>query len=118
MSGLIVHIAREAEWHEAKGIGEYAPSTLPRDGFIHLSRPEQAHLPANALYSGQRDLVLLWVDPTRLRAELRYEAPEPGAPQFPHLYGPLNVDAVVSETRLDPWQRGAFTLPAAPQDID
>lgn len=114
MDGLIVHIARETEWLEAKSGGEYVPSTLPRDGFIHLSRPEQAHLPANAMYSGQQDLVLLWVDPTQLHAELRYEAPEPGAPQFPHLYGPLNLDAVVAETRLEPWERGAFTLPAPP----
>jgi uncharacterized protein (DUF952 family) len=36
----------------------------------------------------------------------------------PHLYGPLNMDAVVSETRLDTWELGAFTLPAAPLDID
>jgi uncharacterized protein (DUF952 family) len=83
VSGLIVHIAREVDWHEAKRAGEYAPSTLSRDGFIHLSRPEQVHLPANAVFSGQRDLVLLWVDTTGLRAELRYEAPEPGAPRFP-----------------------------------
>jgi uncharacterized protein (DUF952 family) len=62
VDGLIVHIARETEWLEAKSGGEYVPSTLPRDGFIHLSRPEQAHLPANAMYSGQQDLVLLWVD--------------------------------------------------------
>src|SRR5918995_3122120 len=102
-------MAHEAEWREAKGAGEYVPSTLPRQGFIHLSRPQQVHLPANAVYSGQRDLVLLWVDPTRLQAELRYEAPEPGAPQFPHLYGPLNLDAVVAETRLEPWKQGAFT---------
>jgi diaminopimelate epimerase len=114
---LIVHIARQAEWQQARDVGEYAPSSLAREGFIHLSRPEQAHLPANALYSGQRDLVLLWVDPTWLRAELRYEAPEPGALEFPHLYGSLNLDAVVAETRLEPWERGAFTLPAAPGDV-
>jgi uncharacterized protein (DUF952 family) len=85
--------------------------------FHPLSRPEQVHLPANAVYSAQRDLVLLWVDPTRLQAELRYEAPEPGAPHFPHLYGPLNLDAVVAETRLERWKRGAFTLPAVPADV-
>jgi uncharacterized protein (DUF952 family) len=117
VGGLIVHIARKAEWQQAKGVGEYVPSTLPHEGFIHLSRPEQVHLPANAMYSGQRDLILLWVEPTRLRADLRYEAPEPGAPEFPHLYGPLNLDAVVAETHLEPWERGAFRLPGAFPDI-
>jgi uncharacterized protein (DUF952 family) len=116
VGGLIVHIARCAEWQEAKDAGEYVPSTLPVDGFIHLSRPEQAHLPANAMFSDQRDLVLLWVDPSRLQAELRYEAFETDAPRFPHLYGPLNVDAVVAETRLEPWEQGGFTPPAAPPD--
>lgn len=114
MDSFIVHIARAAEWREAIAVDEYVPSTFPREGFIHFSQPDQVHLPANAMYSGQRDLVLLWVDPTRLHAELRYEAPEPGAPHFPHLYGPLNLDAVVTVTPLERWERGAFTLPAAP----
>jgi uncharacterized protein (DUF952 family) len=110
---MIVHIARADELAAARRSGEYAPASLADEGFIHLSRPEDVHLPANALFSGERDLVLLWVDPARLRAELRYELPAPDAPvDFPHLYGPLNLDAVVAETPLEPWQPGAFTLPS------
>jgi uncharacterized protein (DUF952 family) len=33
---------------------------------------------------------------------------------FPHLYGPLNVDAVVAESPLEPWSEGEFQLPPAP----
>jgi uncharacterized protein (DUF952 family) len=71
-------------------------------------------LPANAFFSGQSDLVLLWVDPERLTAELRYEAPERGAPRFPHLYGPLNVAAVLGISELPAWGPGEFVLPPTP----
>ena len=109
---MIVHIARLDDLAAARPRGEYAPASLADEGFIHLSRPEDVHLPANALYSGQKGLVLLWVEPERLRAELRYELPAPGAPvDFPHLYGPLNLDAVVAETPLEPWEPGEFELP-------
>ncbi|MFD8059559.1 DUF952 domain-containing protein, partial [Streptomyces cyaneofuscatus] len=41
--------------------------------------------------------------PARLTAPLRYEAMKPGGEEFPHLYGPLPVDAVVEVRRLDDW---------------
>ncbi|MDT0426000.1 DUF952 domain-containing protein, partial [Streptomyces evansiae] len=49
---------------------------------------------------GGRDLVVLVVDPARLTDPVRYEAMKPGGEEFPHLYGPLPVEAVV-EVR--PW---------------
>ena len=115
MEQLIVHLAHGRDWRTAKSTGEYAPPMLPNDGFIHFSTPELLHLPANAMYSGTRDLVLLWVDPSLVEAEVRYELPGPGAHDaFPHLYGPLNLAAVIAETPLDPWERGAFKLPPGP----
>jgi uncharacterized protein (DUF952 family) len=77
---LIVHLAHEGDWREAKATGEYAPPMLSNDGFIHFSTPELLHVPANAMCSGIADLVLLWVDPSRLSAEICYERPEPDAP--------------------------------------
>ena len=110
-----MHLAYGRDWRDAKSAGEYAPSMLSEDGFIHMSTPELAHLPANAMYSDTADLVLLWIDPARVSCELRYETPEPGANHaFPHLYGPLNLDAVIAETPLDPWRQGTFELPPPP----
>jgi len=112
---VIVRIARETDWERAQTEGLYAPPELERDGFIHLSKPEQVSGPANALYSDEHGLALLWIDPARLEAELSYEPPAPGAPvTFPHLYGPLNLDAVVGVVQLEPWKRGEFRLPSAP----
>lgn len=87
---------------------------LHRDGFIHLSRPEQVHLPANAIYSETPDLVLLWIDPARVTREIRYEPAGTAQPFLPHLYGALNVEAVVGESALDPWERDGFELPPPP----
>ncbi len=68
---------------------------------------------AQANYRGVPDLVLLVVDPSQLKAELRYEQPEPEAPLFPHLYGPLNVDAVVDVLEFEERESG-FVLPQKP----
>jgi uncharacterized protein (DUF952 family) len=97
---LIYHIATRADWDRARADGEYTRSsvdkTLAEEGFIHASQASQVARTANRFY---RDvpggLVLLVIDPELLRAEVRYED-VPGAElPFPHIYGPLNVDAVV-----------------------
>lgn len=94
----IFHITARAAWEQAQRDGVYRAESLEQVGFIHLSTAEQVVRVANALYSGQGDLVVLVVDPARLAAELRYETPA-DMPQsderFPHLYGTLNLDAVI-----------------------
>ncbi|SFF42442.1 Protein of unknown function [Mycobacterium sp. 455mf] len=80
-------------------------------GFVHLSAPEQVHLPANRLYSGRGDLVLLHIDPAKLTDPVRWEPGVPTDPEamlFPHLYGPLPVDAVMTTTVYEPDDQGRF----------
>ena len=100
VSSLIYHIATRADWERARADGEYTRSsvdkTLAEEGFIHASQASQVARTANKFYRDvPGDLVLLVIDPGLLRAEVRYED-VPGAElPFPHIYGPLNVDAVV-----------------------
>jgi uncharacterized protein (DUF952 family) len=105
---LIVHLARADEWAAGRDRGTYVPAEYEADGFIHCSRPEQAHLPANALFSDTPGLVLLWIDGGAVAADL---VEEDG---FPHLYAPLDVDAVVAVSALEPWEPGGFALPPRP----
>lgn len=108
---MLVHICASDEWHVAQGRGEHRPGSLEAVGFVHLSSPEQVHLPANRLYAGRADLLLLHVDPERLTAPVRWEPGVPSDPEsmrFPHLYGPLPVDAVTSVTRYQPGPDGSF----------
>nr|WP_281372202.1 DUF952 domain-containing protein [Modestobacter versicolor] len=96
-----------AEWRAALDAGAVTPPSLAEVGFVHLSSPEQVHLPAERLFRGRRDVVLLVVDPARLQHPVRLEPGVPGDPasmRFPHLYGPLPTAAVVAVV---PWRAGA-----------
>lgn len=105
--GVLVHLCSAGSWAEAQEAGALRPESLHSVGFVHLSTPQQVHLPANRLYRGCTDLVLLQVDPAKLDAPVRWEPGVPGDPEamlFPHLYGPLPVRAVigVSDYRAGP----------------
>ncbi|WP_102142572.1 DUF952 domain-containing protein [Mycobacterium hubeiense] len=107
----LVHLCSADEWRLAQDRGEHRPDSLDADGFVHLSTPEQVHLPANRLFAGRTDLVLLHIDRTRLSAPLRWEPGVPTDPAgmvFPHLYGPLPVAAVISATPYRPGADGGF----------
>ncbi|MGX1772752.1 DUF952 domain-containing protein [Nocardia brasiliensis] len=107
----LVHICTLGEWLSARQTGEYRASSLDEVGFIHLSAPEQAHLPANRLFAGRRDLVLLRLDPARLGAPVKWEPGVPTDPEsmlFPHLYGPLPTGAVIAVEEFQPGPDGSF----------
>ena len=108
---LIYHIAERAAWERAMAAADYRADSLASEGFIHLSTAEQVLWVANRFYRGRADLVLLTVEPERLEGELRYEESEPGQ-RFPHLYGPLNLDAVVAAHDFAPGADGGFSMPA------
>jgi uncharacterized protein (DUF952 family) len=96
---MIVHIVKRSEWMLALGRRTHAPDSLRSEGFIHCSTLAQVIDTANRFYRGQKDLVVLCIDESRLTAELKYEAPamprgEAAGELFPHLYGELNVEAV------------------------
>ncbi|WP_327401372.1 DUF952 domain-containing protein [Streptomyces sp. NBC_01288] len=98
----ILHMTERALWDAARERGSYEWSTrgrtLQEEGFIHCSTRTQLPRVAAFLYGsydGPDELVVLVVDPARLDAPLKYEAPEPGGEEFPHVYGAIPVGAVV-----------------------
>jgi uncharacterized protein (DUF952 family) len=113
---VLVHLCADHEWQRASASGMHRPPSLTDVGFVHLSSPEQVHLPANRLYAGRTDLVVLTIDPARLTDPVRWEPGVPTDPEsmlFPHLYGPLPAAAVTSVTRYLPAADGTFAaLPA------
>ena len=94
----LYHIARRQDWLAAQATGSYAISTLGKTlgdvGFIHLSFAHQVKMVADYIYSNTADLVLLKIDPEKLIAEVKIENVDGTTERFPHLYGPLNIEAV------------------------
>ncbi|MGZ4520924.1 MAG: DUF952 domain-containing protein [Mycobacteriaceae bacterium] len=114
MSTPLLHMCTDAQWHLALDAGEIRAESPDPQRFLHLSTPQQVHLPANRLYSGRTDLVLLCVDPGRLDSEIRWEPGIPGDPasmRFPHLYGPLPTASVVAVLDYRPDATGHFEPP-------
>lgn len=84
--------------------------TLAEEGFIHASTAELVAPVANMFYKGVPGLVVLVIDVGRVEPSVRYErVPEFGQP-FPHIYGPLNIDAVVEAVRLKPDPDGNYSF--------
>lgn len=97
------------DWAQASRRGGIEPDSSA--GFIHLSTPEQVHLPANRLFRGRRDLLLLHIDVSALEATVRWEpgvATDPESMLFPHLYGPLPTEAVIKAVEYPPAPDGSF----------
>jgi len=112
MKEVVFHIIGESDWAAVSGDGTYAPASLASEGFIHLSRVDQILRPANLLYSGRSDLLLLEIDVACLRAELVFEPGSHGEDEyFPHLYGALNTDAVIRVVSFPCGEDGVFELP-------
>jgi uncharacterized protein (DUF952 family) len=121
----IYHITTRSALNSARQDGFYRTASLSSEGFIHFSQLHQVMGVANAFYVGQQDLVILIVDPKLLKAELKYESPvHPGGAsqnatlptaeqKYPHLYGSMNIDAIIGEVDLTPLNDGSFILPPA-----
>ncbi|MGD1897292.1 MAG: DUF952 domain-containing protein [Phormidesmis sp.] len=108
---MIFHITDRAAWQRAQVAGAYCAPSLETEGFIHFSQEHQVIATANRFYRGQSGLVLLAVACDRLQSELRYDDVLAHG-TFPHLYGPLNLDAVVAVHSFDAGPAGQFVMPA------
>lgn len=96
---MIYHITTRADWERQADRDEYEADSLQAEGFIHLSTAAQVPGVLERYYSNVPDLLMLHVDPNKLTHDLRYEAAT-NDEHFPHLYGPLNKDAVVEITNV------------------
>jgi RimJ/RimL family protein N-acetyltransferase/uncharacterized protein (DUF952 family) len=102
----IVHVCTRGAWEVAQGTREYRDPSLESEGFIHCSQPDKVLRVANARFRDVPDLVLLWIDPQKVRPDIRWESV--GEDEFPHIYGPINLDAVVEVRNFLPDPDGIF----------
>lgn len=116
---MIYHITSGATWSKALREGALIADSLARDGFIHCATRSQVLPVANRYYRGQSDLCLLAIEESRLTAPLKWESPtgesaskaDPEGLHFPHVFGPINLDAVLQAVDLTINSDDTFALP-------
>jgi uncharacterized protein (DUF952 family) len=104
----ILHITTRTQWDRAVLDGFYRGETLDTAGFIHCATSTQLAGVIARFYKGRTGLVLLEIDPAKLTSPLKFEPATDIDELFPHIYGPLNPDAVVSVSPLDPEVDGSL----------
>ncbi|HQV07249.1 MAG TPA: DUF952 domain-containing protein [Chitinophagaceae bacterium] len=97
---LIYHITTAGEWAAAKEKGMYEAKSLQAEGFIHCSFDNQVEGVLERYFAGKKDLVKLVIDPEKLTGKLLFDWSKSIADTFPHVYGPINTDAVIEVIRL------------------
>lgn len=90
----IIHIIDTESWQKNQDQTQYFGDSLKSQGFIHCCLPEQVDNVMKTWFPGRKDLLLLEIDSEKLTARLVFENLERGEEKFPHIYGPLNIDAV------------------------
>ena len=111
----LLHITERTNWETALQTGWYRTSTrgvsLDEQGFIHCSLPHQLRTVAEYVYGDADDLVVLVIDSERLGVPVAYEAAEPGAEKYPHIYGAVPTSAVSEVVPVGRNDEGRMLLP-------
>jgi len=92
---IIYHITTAADWNNAKMKGLYDHSSLKEEGFIHCSQESQIAGVLERYFAGQTDLVKLVIDTDKLTSKYVFDWSPSTQDTFPHVYGPINIDAVI-----------------------
>ena len=97
---MIYHVCRKTEWELALRKGFYETGSLATEGFIHNSTLQQVEGVLQRYYKNETGLVLLHIDETLLTSNLRYELAPSVNELFPHIFGPINLEAVIKTAYL------------------
>ena len=97
---LIYHITTKEHWNNAVARGQYEADTLATEGYMHCSTADQVAGVLERYFKGRTGLVKLTVDRAKVERPLVFELAGSINELFPHIHGPLNLDAVISVTEI------------------
>ena len=107
---IIYHLTHFKDWEAAKSSDEFNAESLESEGFIHCSEDETQLLGvAERLFAGQQNLIAMMIDTDLLNSPLKRE-PSTAGDIYPHIYGPINANAVIGIRRLSTDPEGKFVL--------
>lgn len=114
---FIVHALLRTEWEIALVNGTYRGDSLEKEGFIHCSPIEKIASVANYNFRGVKGLILLCIDESKVKPEVRWEDLYNEGRNYPHIYGELNIDSVLKTVDFEPNIDGTFSLPKELEEI-
>ncbi len=94
---MLYHIALPRDWDRSTQTGDYIHESLAKEGFIHMCEQNQMSGVLQRYFMGEHELIVLYIDPDKLKPVLRYELSPSVNEYFPHCYGPINQDAIVNK---------------------
>jgi uncharacterized protein (DUF952 family) len=105
-------LVRPNTWEIAQKSRLFYEVSLANEGFIHACEWRQLDRVANAYFGDADPLVLAAINPARVKPPVRWEESRSTGDIYPHIYGPLNMDAVTEVLTLQRGEEGRFTIPA------
>lgn len=96
---FVYHIVLPEEWEKFTAQPLYTAPSLESEGFIHCSFADQIDAVLDRYYSNAHQVVVLKIDTEKLTSRLVSE-PSTGGETYPHIYGPINSDAVVGSEQI------------------
>ncbi len=93
---IIYHVTTAENWKAAKEKGFYDHPSLVEEGFIHCSQEHQVSGVLERYFVGQTDLLKLVIDTDKLTSKFVFDWSPSTKDTFPHVYGSINIDAVVN----------------------
>ncbi|MBE7103740.1 DUF952 domain-containing protein [Bacillus cereus] len=106
---MITKVITKRNWEIAKTIGEINEASLKEEGFIHCSLLDQALKVAQKHFIHEEEVLLLSINPSLIKAEIKYELASNGQ-EYPHVYGVINIEAIVDIVPFSK-EKGEFILP-------
>lgn len=107
---LLFHITTEDHWKEYKTNGNYEPESLETKGFIKCSSGNQLEGAANRFFPEKDEILLLVIDVSLIRENIKYEEDDETGEKFPHIYGPLSTNAVIDKIEIKAEDSGKFNI--------
>lgn len=107
---LLFHLTTKENWNKYKKSGNYEPESLESDGFIHCSTGSHVEDTANRFFAGQDEILLLIIDASMIREDIKYEKDDETGEKFPHIYGPVSVNAIIDKIEIRAEDNGKFNI--------
>ena len=91
---------------------DYLPKEFSKDGFIHCTDGEfmVSGIAYNIFKGLEDELLVLFIDKTKLKAPVRFDDKDNF---YPHIYGPLNRDAIVKVAKMIRDRKSDWIFPLA-----